>query len=60
LQEFRANDADGNGFLSRDEVRRFPFVAKEFGRVDTDGDGRISPQEFVHLRRLQAQKKPLD
>jgi serine/threonine protein kinase len=60
LQEFRATDADGDGFLSRDEVRRFPYVAREFGRVDADGDGRISPQEFVHLRRLQAQKKPLN
>ena len=53
-QEFRAADADGNGFLSRDEVRRFPVLARDFERTDADGDGRISMQEFVRLRRLQA------
>jgi hypothetical protein len=56
-QEFRAADADGDGFLSRDEARRFPVLAKEFERADADGDGRISMQEFVRLRRLQAQQR---
>jgi len=53
-QEFRGADADGDGFLSRDEAARFPYVSKEFQRVDADGDGRISLQEFVRLRRFQA------
>jgi hypothetical protein len=60
LREFKAADANGDGFLSPDEVRRFPYIAKEFARVDADGDGRISPPEFVRVRRLQAQKKPLE
>ncbi|HZM45505.1 MAG TPA: protein kinase [Burkholderiales bacterium] len=58
LREFQAADTNGDGFLSPDEVRRFPYIAKEFARVDADGDGRISTQEFVKLRRMQGPKKP--
>jgi serine/threonine protein kinase len=56
-QEFRGADTDGDGYLSQDEARRFPFISKEFQRVDVDGDGRISLQEFIQLRRWQAQQR---
>jgi serine/threonine protein kinase len=57
-REFRSADRDGDGYLSRDEVRgRFPFVEREFQRVDTDGDGRISGPEFFRMRRWQAQQR---
>jgi len=56
--EFRSADRDGNGYLTRDEVRgRFPLIEREFNRVDADRDGRISPQEFFRLRRWQAQQR---
>lgn len=54
LREFRSTDTDGDGFLSRDEVRRMPVVTRTFDRVDADRDGRISAPEFVELRRVQA------
>lgn len=53
-EEFRGADRDRDGFLSPAEVEgRFPFIAREFGRVDRDGDRRISPEEFSALRRMQ-------
>jgi hypothetical protein len=57
-QEFKSADRDGDGYLSRAEVQgRFPGIEREYGRVDADGDGRISPEEFLRIRRFQAQQK---
>ena len=56
--EFRAADANSDGYLSPDEVRaRFPFLAKEFKRIDTDGDGRLSPQEFMQAKRILLERR---
>jgi hypothetical protein len=57
-EELRRADTDGDGFLSREEARRFPFLSRDFDRVDADGDGRISIQELLRLRKLQAQRRP--
>lgn len=56
--DFRSADTNADGYLSQDEVaRRFPFAARQFGRIDTDRDGRISPREFWELRRAQIERR---
>ncbi|HEV3008465.1 MAG TPA: protein kinase [Burkholderiales bacterium] len=56
--QFRAADTNADGFLTPDEVRgRFPLIAKEFARTDTDSDGRISLREFLQVRRMQLERK---
>ena len=57
-KEFMAADRNGDGFLTPDDVRgRFPFIEKNFSRVDTDHDGRISLDEFWQLRQKQQAKR---
>ncbi len=56
--QFRAADANADGYLSEEETRaRFPVLAREFARIDSDGDGRISLREFAAARRLQLERR---
>ena len=55
--QFRNADTNGDTYLSPDEVARFPVLAREFSRVDTDGDGRLSLQEFAAARRAQLERR---
>ncbi len=57
-QEFRAADANNDGYLSQDEMRsRFPYLGKEFQRVDRDGDGRVSPAEYFQAKKLMIERR---
>ena len=57
-QEFKSADRNGDGYLSRAEIKgRFPYIEREFGRADFDGDGRISMEEFWRMRRIQAEQR---
>jgi hypothetical protein len=44
---FRRPDVNGDGFLTREEVAHMPNVPEQFGVIDTNGDGRVSLQEFL-------------
>ncbi len=57
LAEFKAADADRDGYISAGEAGRFPLLAKHFQRVDSDSDGRISPREFLQAKRAQLERK---
>jgi Ca2+-binding EF-hand superfamily protein len=55
---FIETDKDGNGTLSRDELKAQPELYKDFDKIDTDHNGAITPLEiatFVTAQSRQAQ-----
>lgn len=44
-REFKMLDFNGDGKLSRSEVKLFPRLAAAFDEADTDGDGFVSYEE---------------
>ena len=56
--EFRAADGNSDGYISAEEARsRLPMLSKNFQRVDSNGDGRISPREFFQAKRAVLERK---
>ncbi|MCW5255698.1 EF-hand domain-containing protein [Verminephrobacter aporrectodeae subsp. tuberculatae] len=51
MREFRLLDLNGDGKLSRTEVRLFPRLANAFDAADTDGDGYVS---YAEVREFAA------
>jgi serine/threonine protein kinase len=56
-QDFRFMDANGDGFLTPDEVRGRGPLERDFARADANGDGRISLQELMDFRPLKPPPK---
>lgn len=59
-REFQLLDANGDGKLSRAEVRLFPRLAAAFDDADTDGDNFVSFEEvrvFAAKHRAERERK---
>ncbi|WP_201316498.1 hypothetical protein [Dyella sp. EPa41] len=50
VQELRSRfakaDADGDGWLTRDEAKAMPRVASHFDDIDADHDGKVSIEDI--------------
>jgi Ca2+-binding EF-hand superfamily protein len=44
---FKAEDKNGDGFLSKDEAAANRFLARRFDQLDTNKDGMLSPEEVA-------------
>jgi len=51
---FIQTDKDHNGTLSRDELKGMPEYYRDFDKVDTDHDGKITPLEIDSYARVHA------
>lgn len=49
--DFDALDADGDGFVSREEAQANDVLSAEFHVLDSDGDGRLSREEAASWTR---------
>jgi hypothetical protein len=56
-ETFRTLDMNGDGYVSRSEVRRGTRLEQQFDQLDTNRDGRLSREE---LRGMFAVEQPGD
>ncbi len=52
--QFRMLDANGDGFLTRDEVAAFPRLRDAFSQADADHDGKVS---YAEIKALALQRR---
>ena len=57
-QQFQAADADNNGYIDRNESRRYGTFANTFDQMDTDKDGKVFKKEMhAYFRRQESLTK---
>jgi hyperosmotically inducible periplasmic protein len=56
-ERFRSLDANGDGFLSREEARQAGDYERAFDGADDNRDGRISPDEFVKSEAIHERQR---
>ena len=46
---FNALDKNNDGWLTRAEARKNPYLSKNFKAADTNGDGKLSRTEYLKI-----------
>src|SRR6185503_2888624 len=54
---FTRLDANGDGFLTKDEVRHRPGYLAAFDGADENRDGRLGPDEFVKAESIYQRQR---
>ena len=54
---FKTLDINGDGYISRDEIRRATNLERQFDQLDSNHDGRLSREE---LRGMFPIERPAD
>lgn len=55
--EWTKADSNRDGFLTKDELVSYPAFGQDFDKVDTDGDNKISQEEFVQWEQNKNQRQ---
>lgn len=56
-ERLKAADTNGDGFIDRQEAdAKLPRVAKNFDKLDTDQDGKLSASELKQAAELARQR----
>ena len=51
-RQFKAADTDNNGYITREESRRYSLFSQNFDQMDTDKDGKVFKKEMhAYIRR---------
>src|SRR3982751_3941269 len=58
--EFARLDADGDGYISRQEALKDSEVVRTFRRADANKDGRLDPSEFATAQLLSRSERPTE
>jgi len=58
VERLKAADVNGDGSLSRDEVKDMPRLSKGFDRLDANKDGLISPEELQAMKSQMGGRRP--
>ncbi|TQV66714.1 EF-hand domain-containing protein [Exilibacterium tricleocarpae] len=45
-------DKDADSYISASEAKASDWLASNFSKADTDGDGRLSPSEYLTLIKM--------